>query len=95
MFGFEWKGKPLIPTKQALDEMERAEIDMYRAVEILDAGFDCSRSRRKGNVYERCMKRGNKILKIVVAEIDGYFKIIHAGIFAAKKGRYKPETEEG
>jgi type II secretory pathway component PulF len=85
MFGFEWNGKPLIPTKHALDEMDNAGIDMYKAVEILDEGFDCSRSKRKANVVERCITRGNKVLKVVVADVGSYYKIIHAGEFTEKK----------
>jgi type II secretory pathway component PulF len=85
MFGFEWNGKPLIPTKHALDEMDNAGIDMYKAVEILEEGFDCARSKRKANVFERCITRGSKVLKVVVADIGSYYKIIHAGEFTAKK----------
>ncbi len=88
MLEFTWKGKPLIPTRRALDEMERNNIDMYKAEEILNSGFDCARSRRAPNVYERCVQRGNKVVKIVVADIGDYYKIIHAGTFTAKKKRY-------
>ena len=85
---FEWKGKPLIPTRRALDEMERINIDMYKTVEMLDNGFDCSRSRRKLNLFERCIRRRGKVIKVVVADIGNYFKIIHAGEFTEKKGRF-------
>ena len=85
MFGFEWNGKPLIPANHALDEMDNAGINMHKAVEILEDGFDCARSKRKANTFERCVTRGNKVLKVVVADIGNYCKIIHAGEFTAKK----------
>lgn len=88
MFGFEWKGKPLIPTKNALDEMSHRDVDMHKAKEILDEGFDCAKSKRKPNVYERGIRRGGKIVKVVVADIGGYYKIIHVGKFTEKKGRF-------
>ena len=89
MFGFEWQGKPLIPTKRVLDEMEHADIDMYLAVEVLNEGFDCARSKRKKNIYERCLQRGKKIMKVVVADIGSYYKLIHVGVFTEKKGRFE------
>lgn len=91
MFGFKWQGKPLIPTKHVLDEMEHSDIDMYKAAEILNDGFDCARSKRKKNVYERCMRRGKKVMKVVVADIETYYKIIHVGVFSEKKGRFLTE----
>lgn len=94
MFGFEWKGKSLIPTKRALDEMSRHDIDMYKVKEILDDGFDCARSKRKSNVWERGIRRGGKIAKAVVADMGSYYKIIHAGEFTEKKGRFGLHKEE-
>ena len=88
MIGFEWKGKPLIPTKKALDEMSHHDVDMYKAEEILDGGFDCARSKRKRNVDERCIRRNRKIVKVVVADMGKYYKIIHVGEFTEKKGRF-------
>jgi hypothetical protein len=94
MFGFEFNGKPLIPTKHALDEMEHADIDMYRAAEMLTEGFDCERSKRGKNILERCLRRGNKMLKVVVADVGSYYKIIHAGIFSDKR-RFSHKENEG
>src|SRR3989338_8253926 len=93
MFGFEWQGKPLIPTKAVLDEMDHADIDMYKAVEILNEGFDCARSKRKKNAYERCLRRGKKIMKVVAADMGNYYKLIHVGIFSEKKGRFSEYGE--
>ncbi len=88
MIGFEWKGKQLIPTKKALDEMSHRDIDMYKAEEILKEGFDCARSKRKRNVDERGARRSGKIVKVVVADMGSYYKIIHVGEFTEKKGRF-------
>lgn len=82
---FEWKGKPIMPTKEAMDELDFHSIDMYEAVEILESGFNCSRSRRCKDVIERCTRKGRKVLKIVAVDKGGYFKIIHAGKFSSKR----------
>lgn len=94
MFGFEWKGKTLIPTKKALGEMSRHNVDMYKVKEILDEGFDCARSKRKRNMDERGVRRSGKIVKVVVADTGSYCKIIHVGEFTEKKGRFGLHGEE-
>ncbi|MBI2142776.1 hypothetical protein HYU20_00325 [Candidatus Woesearchaeota archaeon] len=94
MFGFEWKGKPLIPTKKSLDEMSRHNVDMYKAKEILEEGFDCARSKRKSNIDERGVRRSGKIVKVVVADTGSYYKIIHVGEFTEKKGRFGLHSED-
>jgi hypothetical protein len=94
---FEWKGKPVIPTKQAVDELDFNDIDLCEAIEILESGFDCSRSRRCKDIFERCIRKGKKVLKIVAVERDNCFKIIHAGKFSSKRwqngGLGKNETD--
>lgn len=91
---FEWKGKTLIPTKKALDEMSHHDVDMHKVKEILEEGFDCARSKRKRNIAERGIRRSGKIVKVVVADVGSYCKIIHVGEFTEKKGRFGLHDEE-
>ena len=75
----------MIPTKTALNEMDEVGIDMYKVVDILNQGFDCSRSKREKHIEEKCFQRGNKIIKIVVIDKETYYKIIHIGKFTVSK----------
>ena len=37
------------------------------AVEVLEKGFDCSRSKRKKDKIERCLRKGSRVLRVVAA----------------------------
>ena len=63
-----WKKRPIIPTLSATRELLKLDLDLYDVLEILENGFDCSKSKRKLEVFERCIKKKNKILKVVVVE---------------------------
>ena len=41
------------------------------------------------NTFERCIKKGKKIVKIVVVDVGEHFVITHVGIFAASKKKLK------
>ena len=47
---FTYQGKPLLPTKTALDELSNAGIDLYKAIEILEQGFHL---RKRKNMSSR------------------------------------------
>ena len=79
---FEWKAKQLMPTRRALDEMFYTGIDMYNVIDILENGFDCARSRRRGWISEKCVQKGKKIVKVVVVDAGDYYKLIHVGKFS-------------
>jgi len=83
----KWIGKPVLPTREAAEELAYLNLDLDDVVLILDEGFDCSRSKRAKNIVEKCMKKGNKIIKIVVAEMETHWKLIHAGKFTVRKWR--------
>ena len=59
--------------------------DLWDVLEILERGYDCSRSKRKANVLERCIRRGNSVFKAVAVDLEDYFLLIHFGKFTYKK----------
>ncbi len=63
-----WKKRPIIPTLSATRELLKLNLDLYDVLEILENGFDCSKSKRKPEVFERCIKKKNKIFKVVVVK---------------------------
>lgn len=80
---FTHKGKPIVPTKTALNELSEIDVDLYKVPEILENGFEIR--KRKPNVIERGIQRGNKVLNVVVVDLGDYFKLIHAGEFTLSK----------
>ncbi|MCK4756997.1 MAG: hypothetical protein KAS67_00945 [Thermoplasmata archaeon] len=61
------------------------DIYLNDVVEILEEGFDCSRSKRKQNTFERCVQRGNEIIKVVVVDTGEHMVLTHVGKFTASK----------
>ena len=90
----KWHGCRLVPTYTALRELQELDMDLFDAVNVLEYGFDCPKSRRSPGVHERCIREGNKVIRIVVVpwevsyhdgSIEKVWKVIHAG----KGGRLK------
>ena len=79
----EFNGKPIIPTKTAMDELSDINLDLYDIPRILGNGFEVR--KRKKNIIERAIQRGNKVINIVVVDMDNYYKLIHAGEFTLTK----------
>ena len=63
-----WKKHPLIPTLSATRGLLKLNMDLYDVLEILENGYDCAKSKRKPEVLERCIKKKNKVVKVVVVE---------------------------
>ncbi len=59
---------PLIPTLSATRELLKLNMDLYDVLKILEKGFDCTESKRKSGVIERCVKKKNKIFKVVIVK---------------------------
>lgn len=78
-----YKGKPVIPTKRVLDELSKIEMDLSEVPDILKQGFRLR--KRKNNIIERAVVKGNKIINIVAVDLGDYYKIIHAGKFTINK----------
>ena len=65
------------------------DIFLCDVVEILEEGFDCSRSKRKKNTFERCFQRGKIIIKVVVVDTSEHLVLTHVGKFTASKKKFK------
>ncbi len=105
MFDVRYKGLRIEVTLSASRELLHEDLDLDDVAEILEQGYDCGTGKRKEGVIERCMVRGVKVIKVVVAKTsvvypDGFqeevWRLIHAGKFthSAKHsfGRGKNET---
>lgn len=80
---FTYKGKPILPTKTALNELSEIDINLYEVPEILEKGFEVR--KRAKNVIERGVQRGNKIINVVVVDLGDYYKLVHVGKFTLSK----------
>lgn len=72
-------------TKNAAEELWQFKKDLWDVLEILEIGYDCSRSKRKANILEKCIRKGDNVFKAVVVDLDNYFLLIHFGKFTYKK----------
>jgi len=93
-----YQGLRIEPTLSASRELAEEGKDLYDVLKILEEGYDCSTSKRSQNIVERCIKKGSKQYKIVLAQTevsypDGYiekvWRIIHFGKSSYKKERRK------
>ena len=80
---FTYKGKPIFPTKTALNELSEIDVNLYEVPEILEKGFEIR--KRAKNITERGIQRGNKVINVVVVDMENYYKLIHAGEFTLSK----------
>jgi len=96
MLDITYKGKRIEPTLSASRELMKEGKDLYDLLEILEDGYDCSASKRKENIIERCLRKGRKEFKAVLAETeitypDGFaekvWRLIHFGKTTYKKTR--------
>ena len=62
---FTYKGKPIFPTKTALNELSEIDVNLYEVPRILKKGFEVR--KRAKNITERGVQRGNKIINVVVS----------------------------
>jgi len=74
-----YNNKPVMPTKTAMDELSDNDLDLYKAIEILETGFPIR--KRQKNIIEKGIQKGNKIINVVVVDMGSYYKLIHAGKF--------------
>lgn len=64
-----------------MQELEAEGLDLDDVVDILNQGFDCSRSRRKKMIEEKCVQRKDAIIKVVVEDVGEYWELKHVGSF--------------
>jgi hypothetical protein len=90
-----YKGLEIAIVSRTVDkELAEIRLDLWDVKEILENGFDCSRSKRKMNVEEKCIRVGDKIIKVVaeLAESESgikFWKLRHVGMFGYKKERFR------
>lgn len=89
---YAYKGKTIFPTKTALNEVSDIGIDMYDIPSILEKGFEIR--KRKKNIIERGIQKGNRVINVVVVDMGNYYKLIHAGEFTLSKKFKKIMREE-
>ena len=80
-----YQNKELKATKNSSEELWQLKKDLWDVLRILDKGYDCSSSKRKSNILERCIKKKNIIFKAVVVDCGDYFLLIHFGKFTRRK----------
>jgi hypothetical protein len=64
----------LVLSRSAMTELFDIGCDMYDVLEILESGYDCSRSKRAGHIIEKCLDKKGKTFKVVIA---GSFNFDH------------------
>ena len=80
----KYEGLPLIPSKAAMNELYKFGLTLQDVQEVLEEGYQTK--RRKEGTLEKCIKRNNVILKVVVSKSYNFsFKtecwvVVHIGI---------------
>lgn len=54
-------------------ELEKLALDLSDVRLVLETGFDCSKSKRKEGVLERCLRKKGKVLRVVVSRDHNVF----------------------
>ena len=92
-----YKGLPVITVqtrkgqKNVVDELVEYGMDLNDVADVLNEGYNCSRSKRRKGVLEKCIDKGNKTIKVVVQrgniELDGQdcWELIHVGKFGRER----------
>jgi len=80
-----YKNKEIKATKTSSEELWRYRKDLWDVLNILEKGYPCPRGKRKGNVIEKCWRKGDKVYKAVVAGLEDYYLLTHFGKFTYKK----------
>jgi hypothetical protein len=95
-----YNGMRVEPTLSATRELLKEGKDFRDVLTILEEGYDCSVSKRKGNVIEKCLRKGKKEYKAVLVETDvmypdGYtekaLRVIHFGKITYKEERRREQ----
>jgi len=90
MWDIRFQGLRLEVTLAAARELLHEGLDLTDVVDILEQGHDCGTGRRSAEIRERCLRRGKRVWKAVVAETrvrhpDGesekVWRLIHVGSF--------------
>jgi len=88
IFHIRYKGLRLVPSTAALRELARFRIKLEDCKHILENGY--SPRKRKKNIEEKWIDKGNKIINVVVVKSvyhilnEEVYLIIHVGMFTKK-----------
>ena len=85
-----YQNKEVEVPKSVQYELTELGLMLSEVVYILENGFDCSRSKRKKDIIEKCMRFGNKVVKVVAQKkfrLSGkeFWRIRHAGIMGMRR----------
>lgn len=97
IFGYEWNGRRLLPTRKASHEILELGLSIQEIIAVLDKGFDCAPSKRQKGRIERCLRKNMKLIRVVVqeselvyaSEKEDVYWIIHVSEETYKKERWK------
>jgi len=87
----KFRGLTLIPSRSASDELIELRLTLEHALDILNEGYDCFRSKRKKNIVEKCVDRKRKTIKAVAAKAydssldEEVWVLTHVGKHSIKK----------
>jgi len=63
-----WRGRRLAASKAALRELHNLGISLADVLEVLVEGYEPEGIRRKQGIAEMCLRQGEEVTKVVVAE---------------------------
>ncbi|MEK6837480.1 MAG: hypothetical protein AABX69_02410 [Nanoarchaeota archaeon] len=102
MFDVRYEGCRIEITLSASRELSKENFDLNDVVEVLEHGYDCGTGKRREDTIERCIRKGNKVIKIVVVKTsvtypdkfqESVWRLIHVGKFTYSK-KHKPRRDE-
>ncbi|MDO8339181.1 MAG: hypothetical protein Q7T16_00830 [Candidatus Burarchaeum sp.] len=63
-----WRGRILRFTNAAYWELYKHGLSPEDVIDVLDNGYDFPGKQRSEGIYEKCLRKGCEIIKVVVAE---------------------------
>ncbi len=103
MFDVKYEGLKIEVTLSASRELLKGNLDLDDVLKILEQGYDCGSGRRKEEIVERCLRKGRKVIKVVVAKTsvtypdrfkEEVWRLIHVGILTYSKRHSRRDKNE-
>ena len=94
----EYNNKRIVPTRSAYYELMDLKLDLFEILDVFENGYDCAKGKREKGTIERCLKKGKKVLRAVMAEgefsypdgcVENVYWLIHVSEETFKKRRRK------